>query len=145
MLEFALVLPLLLLVVYGIVSFGLVLNLKQTMTQAAEEGARAAVGVPADCTLGASGCTEPSQAYATATSQAASTASAALSYLGSRAPSPTASVGPCPSPGSGTCITVTVTYPYGSEPLIPILPVFSSFVPSTLTSRSIVRLGGPET
>jgi Flp pilus assembly pilin Flp len=41
--EFALVLPLLLTLVFGIVQFGLALNTKLTLTHAAREGARAAI------------------------------------------------------------------------------------------------------
>jgi hypothetical protein len=45
--EFALVLPLLLLVVFGIIDFGRALNAQITITQAAREGARlAALGQP---------------------------------------------------------------------------------------------------
>ena len=45
--EFALVLPLLLLIVFGIIDFGRLLNAQLTLTQAAREGARlAAVGQP---------------------------------------------------------------------------------------------------
>jgi Flp pilus assembly protein TadG len=46
--EFALLLPVLLLVVFGIIDFGRALNAQITLTQAAREGARlAAVGQPA--------------------------------------------------------------------------------------------------
>lgn len=46
--EFALVLPLLLLLVFGIIDFGRALNAQITLTQAAREGARlAALGTPA--------------------------------------------------------------------------------------------------
>jgi Flp pilus assembly protein TadG len=45
--EFALVFPLLLLIVFGIIDFGRLLNAQITLTQAAREGARlAAVGQP---------------------------------------------------------------------------------------------------
>ncbi len=47
--EFALLLPVLLLIVFGIIDFGRALNAQITLTQAAREGARlAAVGLPAD-------------------------------------------------------------------------------------------------
>ncbi len=45
--EFALLLPLLLLILFGIIDFGRALNAQITLTQAAREGARlAALGVP---------------------------------------------------------------------------------------------------
>jgi Flp pilus assembly protein TadG len=55
--EFALVLPILLLVVFGIIDFGRMLNAQITLTQAAREGARWAAlgqsGVPARVTAAA--------------------------------------------------------------------------------------------
>jgi Flp pilus assembly protein TadG len=58
--EFALVLPLLLLLVFGIIDFGRALNAQITLTQAAREGARLAA-------LGQSAATVTSQAQAAAT------------------------------------------------------------------------------
>ena len=55
--EFALLLPLLLLLVFGIIDFGRALNAQITLTQAAREGARVAA-------LGQSGVTSRAQAAA---------------------------------------------------------------------------------
>jgi Flp pilus assembly protein TadG len=59
--EFALVLPILLLVVFGIIDFGRMLNAQISLTQAAREGARWAAlgqsGVPARVTAAAPGLT----------------------------------------------------------------------------------------
>ena len=44
MVEFALVIGLFVLVLYGLIAYGLALDLKQNMTHAATEGARAAIG-----------------------------------------------------------------------------------------------------
>jgi Flp pilus assembly protein TadG len=46
--EFALVLPVLMLLIFGIIDFGRMLNAKITITEAAREGARAAALVDAD-------------------------------------------------------------------------------------------------
>jgi Flp pilus assembly protein TadG len=46
--EFALVLPLLLILIFGIIDFGRMLNAKITLTEAAREGARAAALVGTD-------------------------------------------------------------------------------------------------
>src|SRR5437588_6838703 len=48
MLEFALVIPIFVFVLYGLIAFGLMLSAKQTVTNAAAEGARAAVGATGD-------------------------------------------------------------------------------------------------
>lgn len=81
--EFALVLPLLILLVFGIVEFGRGYNAKVTLTHAAREGARAlaigegdpiqitkdAAGMldPDDVTVSASACTAGGKATVTAT------------------------------------------------------------------------------
>src|SRR4051794_2859929 len=44
MLEFALVIPIFVFVLYGLIAYGVMLNAKQTITNAASEGARGAVG-----------------------------------------------------------------------------------------------------
>ena len=44
MLEFALVIPIFIFVLYGLIAFGMMLSAKQTITHSAAEGARAAVG-----------------------------------------------------------------------------------------------------
>ncbi len=46
--EFALVLPLLLLIIFGIIDFGRMYNAQERVTEAAREGVRAAVLTPAD-------------------------------------------------------------------------------------------------
>src|SRR5947207_6832460 len=48
MLEFALVIPIFIFVLYGLIAFGMMLSAKQTITNAASEGARAAVGATGD-------------------------------------------------------------------------------------------------
>src|SRR5438270_9596571 len=48
LLEFALVIPIFVFVLYGLIAFGLMLSAKQTVTNAAAEGARAAVGASGD-------------------------------------------------------------------------------------------------
>jgi Flp pilus assembly protein TadG len=86
--EFALVLPLLLLLVFGLIDFGRALNAQITLTQAAREGARlAALGEP----------------------DAASRAQAAATGLGSVSVSATI----CPPGASpGTDGEVQVSYPF---------------------------------
>src|SRR5437763_16297726 len=44
LLEFALVIPIFVFVLYGLIAFGIMLSAKQSITHAAAEGARAAVG-----------------------------------------------------------------------------------------------------
>ena len=51
MVEFIFVLPLLLLLVFGMAETGMILNAKITATQAAREGARSSVILPKGCGL----------------------------------------------------------------------------------------------
>jgi Flp pilus assembly protein TadG len=87
--EFALVLPLLLILIFGIIDFGRLLNAKITLTEAAREGARATA------LLGGDAGSERARAAAD----------------GYAIEDP--AVAPCPSsPGPDDDATVTVTYEF---------------------------------
>ncbi|MDQ6725376.1 MAG: pilus assembly protein [Actinomycetota bacterium] len=125
MVEFALVILPLMLLLYGLVSFGMMLALKQSMTNAAAEAARAAVGA-----------TDP-----VATAQA--TVQQRLSWLGSKyqpSDSPTPVVAPCINDTAKNCITVQIIYPYGSRPLIPPAPGLGLVTPNAFTSQATVQI-----
>ncbi len=92
--EFALLLPVLLLLVFGLIDFGRALNAQITLTQAAREGARLAALCPPAA---------PCQSKLVSGTQAAATG---LSPVG-------VSVTTCPAnAGSGVNATVTTTYSY---------------------------------
>jgi len=121
--EMALVLPLLLLLVFGIVDFGRMLNAQITLTQAAREGARWAAlgqsGVPARVTAAAPGLS----------------------------PAPTSTVTACPAnPTAGQNATVTASYvftfvtPVGG--IMRLLGAGSTPGSVTLTSTAVFRCGG---
>ncbi len=105
--ELALVLPILLLLVFGIVDFGRALNLQITLTQAAREGVRpAALRQP------------------TAAVSAAVTAATA----GMAAPAPSVAISPCPA-GTGTAtVTVSKTFQF----VTPVGAVADLISPSSL-------------
>ena len=89
--EMALVLPLLLLLVFGIVDFGRALNLQITLTQAAREGVRPAA------------LRQPASAVNAAVSNAT---------VGIAAPAPSVAIAACPTgPGTAT-VTVTKTFQF---------------------------------
>ncbi len=140
MVEFAFVVVLLIALLYGIISYGLILAAQATLTQAAADGARA-------------GIVASSTAKATAEAQAgndvgwmnkgtcyepdvpAGSAAAAIRC--------TAVTGTCPSNPSNQCLTVTVTYNYNSNPLFPELPGMGVITPSTLSSSNTLQLSTP--
>jgi Flp pilus assembly protein TadG len=120
--ELALILPILLLVVFGVIDFGRMLNAQIQLTQAAREGARWAAlgqsGVPARVTAAAPGLN----------------------------PAPSTAVTACPAnPSVSQNATVTATYtfsfvtPFGA---ISSLLGGSSYGTMTLSSTAVFRCGG---
>lgn len=132
--EFALVFPVFFMLLYGIITYVLIFLAQQSLALAAEEGARAALR------------------YTTADrgTIACSTATQLVGWLGrgtGGAPIATCTpVGPftCAFPAGTTaqCITVNVSYPYGSKPLVPLLlgSMMSVAVPTTLSSSATVQI-----
>jgi hypothetical protein len=123
--EFALVMVPLFLILYGLITFGMMFALKQSMENAASEAARAAIGA--------------SDPEATASATVADR----LDWLGSNynaGDSPLPSEAPCVYDITKQCITVTVTYPYKTKPLLPLAPLMDLFVPSSMTSKATVQL-----
>jgi Flp pilus assembly protein TadG len=130
LLEFALVIPIFVFVLYGLIAFGMMLSAKQTVTNAAAEGARAAVGASGDPVAAAR----------------SKVGSAMASYSGYNVQDPkqfdgqVAACDPVNSPAGPKCITVKVTYPYGDKPLIPPAPGLGLVMPSTLSSTAVVQV-----
>ena len=128
--EFALVFGLFVLVIYALISFGMILAAKNSLTHAAAEGARAAVGVVDD----------PATATIDERVERAKTkVGESLDWFGSKYQpgDTTATVGPC---GGAECITVKITFPYESRPLVPPTPGLGLVLPSNLTSTAVVEL-----
>ncbi|HZV26264.1 MAG TPA: TadE/TadG family type IV pilus assembly protein [Acidothermaceae bacterium] len=102
--EFAMVLPVLLLVLFGIIQFGIAFNNYIDVTSAAREGARTgAVSRSLGCSGAATAITQAADGSATNLNQAQLTVTSNLAALCS------ANNGSIPQGGS---LTVTVTYPY---------------------------------
>ncbi|MDD4881305.1 MAG: pilus assembly protein, partial [Gallionellaceae bacterium] len=114
--EFALVFILFFMVMYGAIAYGVVFAIKHSMTQAASEGARAALqdvtgGMPAREAL------------------ALATAANALNWLGTNAPTPVVSLDCTPTEPRFTCLKVAITYDYAANPIIPPLPGLGVVLP----------------
>ena len=142
--EFALVIVPLVFVLYGLIAFGMMLALKQSVTSAAAEGARAVVGVPDDTATPADERLE----------KARTTVAARLNWLGSNYSPSDVQVSwydpnslTCnytaipPSPPAPTTVCVKITYPYSSRPLIPLAPGLGLVTPATLGSEARVQVG----
>ena len=131
-------------VLYALIAFGMMLALKQSVTSAAAEGARAVVGVVDDpATAGVDERVVRAQ----------TTVANRLGWLGSKyQPSDltvswyNTSTGACDVPAGGTppsppTICVKISYPYDSRPLIPTAPGLGLITPSTLGSEARVQVG----
>jgi Flp pilus assembly protein TadG len=105
-LEFAIVSMVFLLFLFGILTYGYIFGLSQSLNHAAEEGARSAISTTSN---------------AAAITKAHDTAMSRLSWLGPRIQSSdvVATVAACQSDPTVQCITVTITYPWDTRPVIP--------------------------
>lgn len=115
--EFAIVATLLVTLLVGVVSYGLILGLHQSITHAASEAARSAIGTPTDL---------------------AAVEQVARDRLSWLPPDRRALVAvAAANAGCATCVEVTVSYPYAGNELIPsFLPV-----PDVLSSTAVLDLG----
>lgn len=118
-LELALVLPVFMLIIYGALSFGLAMSDQSSLTQAAAEGARAAVGA-------ANGT------YTTvATSAAQARVTATVGTSNGQYATVTSTMVTC---GTGNCVKVAISFPYAAHPVIPNAPGLGLVIPQTLNA-----------
>lgn len=122
--EFALVFLIFFSVFYAIVCYGLVFAAQQSLTLAAEEGARAAV--------------QDAASTADRVAHAQATAAGSASWLADVAV--TAAAAGCAANPAVTCVTVTVSYNYAAKPLVPPLPFLGVTVPATLRATATVQI-----
>ena len=145
MVEFAFVVVLLIALLYGIVSYGLILSAQSTVTQAAADGARA--GIVASNTAACT-ATSPPAGSTCATAETEAATDVGWMDKGTCGTSGTtitcvASEAPCTSNAANECLTVTVTYNYNSNPLFPELPGMSIITPSQLSSTNVLQVSTP--
>jgi len=127
--EFAIASMLLLLLLFGIISYGYILSFKQGLTQAAAEGARAgAVGTPTDAV---NAVTRAVNAFNKTCNTGGLTCQG--SGAGQWPPVPYT----C---GTHTCITIQVSYDWKNYPLLPRFPGLGLLLPDTLKSTSVTQV-----
>jgi Flp pilus assembly protein TadG len=144
MVEFAFVVVLLIALLYGIISYGLILSAQSTVTQAAADGARSGI-VAASSALGPKGTAEvqaandlswmdKGQCYQPDAQPPVGASGGILSCVATQAP--------CAS-SANQCLTVTVTYQYGRDPIFPLLPGLGVITPSTISSTDVLQMSIP--
>jgi Flp pilus assembly protein TadG len=129
--EFAMIFPLLFMILYGIVTFSLIFVAQQNLTLAAEEGARAALNYQA--------ATSTANALAARTTAACTAASNMVASLISSATCASSST-TCSYDATMDCVKVTLTYNYASSPLVPNIPLVNFALPASLVSSAMVQL-----
>ncbi len=134
--EFAFVMVLLFTLVFGIISFGLILSFKQDVTRAAAEGARAgAVAFPAD--------TAQPKAQLALEEAVRSFGGTNWSSNGCSRAGVTdcsAVVAECANEPGVDCVTVRLAYDYDAYPLFGEIPLISEFLPDRITAESVARI-----
>ena len=129
--EFAIVLLPLCIILFGIITYGVDLSFKQSMTQAADEAARAAATAPY------------ADGNALAKDRARTATEDVMSGFGRSCTSPgmscTFTVQPC---GADTCMVVELDYDLAGHPLLPKFPFVDEALPSTVVARAVVQVNG---
>jgi Flp pilus assembly protein TadG len=139
LIEFAFVFALFVFILYALIAFGMALSLKHSITHAAAEGARAAVGVADD--PGTPTTDEREE-------RAKAEVTDSLEWLGDKydANDVTAEVAECdknaavPVPGGPECMFVEITYPYEDRPMVPQAPGLGLMTPETMSSTAVVKI-----
>ncbi|MGN6384141.1 TadE/TadG family type IV pilus assembly protein [Dyella sp. KULCS107] len=142
--EFALVfllgmLPLLMLTFSGV----LILAARQSLTLAAEEGARAALRYGSDATRATQACQAARQSmqWLLTYSGEAVDCAAPPAAGGSYAPITVSAATPCASAPSISCMTVITAYDYNAHPFIPgTTTIYGWLMQGALTSSATVQL-----
>ncbi|HEX2894824.1 MAG TPA: TadE/TadG family type IV pilus assembly protein [Marmoricola sp.] len=119
-------------VVFGTISYGYMLSFRQTISQSAAEGARAAAVAPvtADRTAAATHAVDVSMATGSGGLHCG------VGYL-------TCTVSTVPNCGDGSdhdCIKVTVSYPYRDHSLLPTVPGLGFTLPSSVTYSAMAEI-----
>ena len=126
--EFALVVGLFVMILYGLIYFGMALATKQRVTNAAAEGARSAVGA------------------ASAADAQTMAQNRVLALLGTPAGRYTVTpvAAPCivAAPTGPQCITVTIAWDWDNHPSVPAAPGLGLAPVNTLGSTAVVQYSG---
>lgn len=135
--EFALIMPVLLLLVFGIISYGYMLSFRQAISQAAAEGARAAAVTQQTSNQVPDAVRAMNQAL---DSYGVTCTSGSLRRGGDNVGTCSVSVATCAGePVSVKCVTVTIDYAYDDHPLLPV-PLVGIVLPDRLQYSAVARV-----
>lgn len=140
--EFALVVPLLLLLVFGIISYGMMLSFRQGLTQAASEGARAAAVTLVDAdkkSAAAAAVDDALGAYGVTCQLAGSNLMKGATDVGTCSVSDPAKCDLSQTSAEPKCVSVTLVYLYEANSAF-VFPGSRIVVPKELRYTATVRV-----
>lgn len=120
--------------VFATIAYAYMLSFRQTVTQAAAEGARAGAVAPSG-----TADADRSTAALKASSGAMATGPGGLTCNVDNLVC-TAPVATCADGSGKNCITVTVTYPYRDHSLLPTIPGMGFLLPETITYAAVAEV-----
>ena len=141
--EFALVAPILLLLVFGIIGYGYMLSFRQALSQGAAEGARAAAVSPLPAAA------DKQQAALDAVNEALDSYGVTCqgTAVGSNLLRGTTDVGSCSvataacaNDGTKECVTASLDYEYADHPLLPSVPGLGAVLPDHLRYDAVAQV-----
>jgi hypothetical protein len=139
--EFVLVLPFFLFVIFLLISMGTMFSFRQALSQAATEGARAAAVQPINVTDPARKSDATDAISKTLDAQAGVTCSGNALHRNGKVVGSCAISDPQPCDAGKKCVTVRLSYNYRDNQLTGSLPfVPGALLPSTLTYESSARV-----
>lgn len=120
--EFAAIFVVFAMLLWGLITYGVIFAAQQSLTHAASEASRVTVGIP-----------DP----AVAEQRAVDMLDQELTWLADGLDRREASVEPCDNDPSRDCVNVLVTYDWQNNPIVP--SILDVATPDTLTGRAVVQ------
>jgi Flp pilus assembly protein TadG len=121
-------------VVFATVGYGYMLSFRQTVSQAAAEGARAAAVAPASTSLA-----DRTTAATNAVNHALASGPGGLQCGAKHLTCTVTKVANCGDGSTHDCMKVTITYPYRDHSLLPSVPGLGFTLPSKIGSSSVAE------
>ncbi len=136
MVEFAFVGVLLVLLLTGIISFGLILSFKQNLTQAAAEGARAGAVAPTGEAVTRAEVATSSAVASFDRDCADTTDGLSCTFVEEDCGADSDDGVVTDDPNVLNCLTVELTYDYDNNPILPKFPILAAMYPKSLSAAS---------
>ena len=133
--EFAIVLPVFLFIIFAMINYAAMMSFRQTLSQAATDGARAAAVAPSNLTF-----TQRRDRAITAVNEAFDGEAGDPVVCGAGGLTCTVPAVPTSCGSSEQCISVTLTYGYAANPRIDLPQLFGFVLPDELTYTASARV-----